>query len=499
MPEFPSYTNATSLGGADSWLILQGGVTKEITATVMQESIFNSPTIVTPTIASFANATHSHQNAAGGGNLAIAATTGLQAALDAKLTQAVADGLYSALGHNHTGTYQPLDSDLTAFAALTPSNDDFAQRKAGAWANRTVAQVMADLGLSGTNTGDQDLSGYSLTSHNHSGVYQPLDADLTTIAGLAAPGSDKLLFWDHSALAYAYLTLGTNLSITGTTLDAVGGGAWGDITGTLGDQTDLAAALALKAPLATPTFTGQVITPVGSVGTPGITFAGMSGLNGSGLYATVSGDIIAVKSGINRLMLDVNNGTLRLPNNAFLFFTNTDNDATATPDSSLRKAATGVLTACGSGHTNYSGWFVDAGNKRASSDFPKTNTTLANITGLSASLQANRTYFFHACLPVDADATGGYKFAVQYSSTVSGIIYNVRAQNNADGSLPLTSREVALGGAAGAAGGTELFVEIFGTVSTTGAGDLTIQFAQNAANGTSSVLAGASIHVKDAP
>lgn len=53
---------------------------------------------------------------------------------------------------------QPLDSDLSAIAALTPSNDDFIQRKTGAWANRTVAQVKTDLSLSGTNTGDQDLS-----------------------------------------------------------------------------------------------------------------------------------------------------------------------------------------------------------------------------------------------------------------------------------------------------------------------------------------------------
>jgi hypothetical protein len=60
--------------------------------------------------------------------------TDLQAALDAK---------------------QPLDSDLTAIAGLSPSNDDFIQRKAGAWTNRTIAQVKSDLSLSGTNSGDQ--------------------------------------------------------------------------------------------------------------------------------------------------------------------------------------------------------------------------------------------------------------------------------------------------------------------------------------------------------
>lgn len=42
-------------------------------------------------------------------------------------------------------TKQPLDSDLTAIAVLTPANDDFVQRKSGVWVNRTLAQVGADL------------------------------------------------------------------------------------------------------------------------------------------------------------------------------------------------------------------------------------------------------------------------------------------------------------------------------------------------------------------
>lgn len=40
---------------------------------------------------------------------------------------------------------QPLDQDLTDIAVLTPTNDDLLQRKAGAWTNRTPAQVLADL------------------------------------------------------------------------------------------------------------------------------------------------------------------------------------------------------------------------------------------------------------------------------------------------------------------------------------------------------------------
>lgn len=43
-----------------------------------------------------------------------------------------------------------------------------------------------------------------------------------------------------------------------------GGGTWGSITGTLSAQTDLAAALNLRAPLASPTFTGTVTIPPGA-------------------------------------------------------------------------------------------------------------------------------------------------------------------------------------------------------------------------------------------
>lgn len=74
-------------------------------------------------------------------------------------------------------TFQPLDSDLTAVAGLSPSNDDLLQRKAGAWTNRTVAQVKTDLALT---AGDVGLGNVTNTAQ------QPLDSDLTTIAGLTA-------------------------------------------------------------------------------------------------------------------------------------------------------------------------------------------------------------------------------------------------------------------------------------------------------------------------
>lgn len=62
---------------------------------------------------------------------------------------------------------------------------------------------------------------------------QPLDSDLTTIAGLVDPNADRILFWDDSAGAYAHLTAGTGLTITGTTITAAGGGiTWTEVAGT---------------------------------------------------------------------------------------------------------------------------------------------------------------------------------------------------------------------------------------------------------------------------
>jgi hypothetical protein len=49
------------------------------------------------------------------------------------------------------------DTDLAAIAALVAANDDVIQRKAGAWTNRTIAQLAADLRavLDGTYAVDQ--------------------------------------------------------------------------------------------------------------------------------------------------------------------------------------------------------------------------------------------------------------------------------------------------------------------------------------------------------
>lgn len=61
------------------------------------------------------------------------------------------------------GSFQTLDSDLTAIAGLSPSNDDVIQRKAGAWTNRTMAQLKSDLALTNVENVAQSNRGIDLT------------------------------------------------------------------------------------------------------------------------------------------------------------------------------------------------------------------------------------------------------------------------------------------------------------------------------------------------
>lgn len=84
----------------------------------------------------------------------------------------------------------------------------------------------------------QSIGDYSFTRKTASGVTQDW---------LSSPAADRLVFYDFSAGRVAYLTLGSGLSITGTTITSSGGGGtWGSITGTLSSQTDLQSALDAK-------------------------------------------------------------------------------------------------------------------------------------------------------------------------------------------------------------------------------------------------------------
>lgn len=137
---------------------------------------------------------------------------------------------------------------------------------------------------------------------------------------------------------------------------------------------------------------------------------------------------------------------------------------------------------------------------RVTSQFDKTNdAALANITGLSVSLVAGKSYHFRVILFIDADVTGGHKYAVSGGCTATTIIYQVNSVSNTTNLNVINSRQVALDGAIGQAGLTSGFTIIEGLITVANAGTLTIQFAQNAATPatTSSVLVGSNLVVEE--
>jgi hypothetical protein len=134
---------------------------------------------------------------------------------------------------------------------------------------------------------------------------------------------------------------------------------------------------------------------------------------------------------------------------------------------------------------------------RVASQFDKTDTTLANITGLSIDLLVGRTYRFKAVLFVNADATGGHKYAIGGTCTATAIIAEILSIRDSTMLPTITTRVTAFGSSAGEASGTAYITIVEGTITVNAAGTLTIQFAQNAANGTSSVLVGSTLSVED--
>jgi hypothetical protein len=96
-----------------------------------------------------------------------------------------AGGVTSAI-QTQLDAKQLLDADLTAIAALSPTNDDIIQRKSGAWANRTVAQLRADLSHRGIRSVSRPKRSFLPTQQPITGVAYPAMVQLLRVVMLAS-------------------------------------------------------------------------------------------------------------------------------------------------------------------------------------------------------------------------------------------------------------------------------------------------------------------------
>lgn len=142
---------------------------------------------------------------------------------------------------------------------------------------------------------------------------------------------------------------------------------------------------------------------------------------------------------------------------------------------------------------------LEVGGARAivTTQFDKTDTTLANITGLSATLEAGKTYGISAVIFVSQDtqpAVGKSKFALSGTATATSI--KADFTHIASGVSPQMDRVSSLGSPSSVSLTSQsIRCVIDGSIVVNAGGTLTVQFAQATASGTSSVLVGSYLSV----
>lgn len=392
-------------------------------------------------------------------------------------------GLYIATS-GATFTGKLIDLSTTAATTGTPLNISMTGSAAG---------TQTGIIISNTRNGGSSVNkGLTITCQNGS---------TNTALDVAAGSTNLQATTLQGALTYGGVTLSNAVTGTGNMVlsaSPTGTGTWAlpivqATSVAIGGATIGTNALAVTG---TSAFSSTIY---GDTTTPNITLSNANGaaLNYGSSSAFVAGGAAHIDIS-SAAKLQVSSGAVNIASASTLGWTSSG-AASGTLDTNLSRLAAGVAQ-FGTSAANTSGWFQWAGEARVTTQFDKTtNTTLADITGTSIALLNGRKYRFLAQLDCTLDATGGGKYAMAFSSTVTSINYRVRTLG-ASSAVLCSARQTSSGSAVNSTASlTDDAVWIEGVIVAGANGNLTVQFAQQSSNGTSSVLTGSTLMVWDVP
>lgn len=180
------------------------------------------------------------------------------------LTSTEGNAAYASSSHLHAGVYEPANGNIQTHISSTSNPHSTTAAQVGAYTTGQVDTALsgkADTSHShiiGDVTGLQTaLDGKAATTHNHDGVYEtPVNVILVAEGAVTAHelAADPHPQYNYSLPTASATVLGGVKIGAGITIDGDGkigtsasAPAWGDIVGTLANQTDLNSALAGKA------------------------------------------------------------------------------------------------------------------------------------------------------------------------------------------------------------------------------------------------------------
>lgn len=143
-------------------------------------------------------------------------------------------------------------------------------------------------------------------------------------------------------------------------------------------------------------------------------------------------------------------------------------------------------------------WAATIETKAAIVTSPVDKSDTVFAPALSVSVDAGRTYEFRAQLFLGSDTTGGQKVRIGGTCAAVWIRYFVllfnESGNTTDSAITITTLNAANTGTTGLTLG---WYQVTGALAVSQAGTLTVDFAQQTANNTSSLLIGSTFTVRE--